>query len=485
MAPARSVGAALWEAARHGKLDDLKKLLRRISSDISLKPMLEFRHPMEGTTPLLAATLHNHAAALLLLIEAGVRVHATTRTKKKSTPLHVAAYYGYDAIVRLLLQHGADVYRQNALGLLPLDVARFKVQTACVDALLRAMEVFQAPMSYRNAAKVFKSWRRCFVRLLRVSGEKATPQYELAFYPTKDSVCPTKVAWFNPQVSVLEAHPDDALELRFTPAAIWVPYRPSTFTRDVGALPRAKQQPRAFRLLVESANAVQEWCNIGIVVAVQSRRHANAADVFVPQATNPYADGIAEFIAASLAANEKHQVHATTSRAAPPSPASNPASPASNPASPASNPVSPASMPSSPIFSLPSACKPPSPGVTHRPSSRTNLPFNFDKLAIGPVAAQPLPASAPSFPGLMAAPSAPPLDETLPVHVRGPPPSYRQAITSHANDGAECIICLDAPKNSVTLPCRHLACCSRCLAQDVSLCPVCRAPIESVLQVFT
>ena len=479
MAPSRSVGAALWEAARHGKLEDLKTCLGRISSDISLKPMLEFRHPMEGTTPLLAATLHNHEAALLLLVEAGARVHATTRTKKKSTPLHVAAYYGYDTIVRLLIQHGADVYRQNALGLLPLDVARFKVQTACVDALLRAMEVYQAPMSYRNASKIFKSWRRCFVRLLRVSGEKATPQYELAFYPTKDSVCPIKVAWFNPHVSVLEASPDHAMELRFAPAVIWVPYRPSTFTRDVANLPRAKQQPRAFRLLVDSAKAMQEWCNIVIVVAAQSRRHGTAAaDVFVPKATNPYADGIARFKAASLAANEKHQVHATMSRATP-------ASPGSNSASPGSNPASPASIPSSPVFSLSPACEPPSPVVAHRPSLRTRLPFNFDKLAVGPVAAQPVPASAPSFPGPMATPSAPPLDETLPVHVCSPPPSYRQAIVSHANEGAECIICLDAPKNSVTLPCRHLACCSRCLAQGVSLCPVCRAPIESVLQVFT
>ncbi|KDO29666.1 hypothetical protein SPRG_05618 [Saprolegnia parasitica CBS 223.65] len=480
MAPARSVGAALWEAARHGKLEDLKKCLGRIGNDISLKPMLEFRHPIEGTTPLLAATLHKHEAALLLLVEAGARVHATTRTKKKSTPLHVAAYYGYDTIVRLLIQHGADVYRQNALGLLPLDVARFKVQIACVDALLHAMEVYQAPMSYRNASKVFKSWRRCFVRLLRVSGEKAPPLYELAFYPTKDSVCPIKVAWFSPNVSVLEANPDHAMELRFAPAAIWVPYRPSTFTRDVGNLPRAKQQPRAFRLLVESAAAVQEWCNIGTVVAAQSRHGTTAADVFVPTARNPYADGIAKFMAASLVAETKQQVHATMSRSTPISPDSNSANPASNPASPAS-----IDTPSSPAFSLSPACEPPSPVISHRPSPTLHLPLNFDKLAIGPMVAQAMPASAPSFSEPMAPPSAPPLGEKLPLHVRGPPPSYRQAIASHTNEGAECIICLDAPKNCVTLPCRHLACCSRCLAQGVSLCPVCRAPIESVLQVFT
>ena len=49
-----------------------------------------------------------------------------------------------------------------------------------------------------------------------------------------------------------------------------------------------------------------------------------------------------------------------------------------------------------------------------------------------------------------------------------------------------CVICQDAEKTIVLLPCRHLCLCATCAAQpDVRECPLCRSQIESHLQIFS
>ncbi len=52
-----------------------------------------------------------------------------------------------------------------------------------------------------------------------------------------------------------------------------------------------------------------------------------------------------------------------------------------------------------------------------------------------------------------------------------------------------CVICQDAVKSVLLLPCRHLcscmACYSKLVARGNALCPVCRAPIASSLDVYS
>jgi hypothetical protein len=51
-----------------------------------------------------------------------------------------------------------------------------------------------------------------------------------------------------------------------------------------------------------------------------------------------------------------------------------------------------------------------------------------------------------------------------------------------------CVVCFDAPKQYAMLPCLHMCACEACAQQLLQLhhrCPVCRAPIERVGQVFT
>jgi hypothetical protein len=54
--------------------------------------------------------------------------------------------------------------------------------------------------------------------------------------------------------------------------------------------------------------------------------------------------------------------------------------------------------------------------------------------------------------------------------------------------GAEetmCVVCMDAPKDRVVLPCGHMCVCAACAQLLRDLCPVCRGPIERLVQVFT
>lgn len=51
-----------------------------------------------------------------------------------------------------------------------------------------------------------------------------------------------------------------------------------------------------------------------------------------------------------------------------------------------------------------------------------------------------------------------------------------------------CAICQELPKDVVYMPCRHLSTCQWCARDHMktsSCCPVCRAPIENIIKVYT
>ena len=63
------------------------------------------------------------------------------------------------------------------------------------------------------------------------------------------------------------------------------------------------------------------------------------------------------------------------------------------------------------------------------------------------------------------------------------------------NNRTLCTICLTNPKNMLFLPCKHLCACSECANQIVKrtnalndgskpLCPICRAPAQTILDVY-
>jgi hypothetical protein len=57
-----------------------------------------------------------------------------------------------------------------------------------------------------------------------------------------------------------------------------------------------------------------------------------------------------------------------------------------------------------------------------------------------------------------------------------------------APEETQCVVCMDAPKNRVVLPCMHLCACGPCAQRLLELdasCPVCRGPVERMAQVFS
>jgi hypothetical protein len=48
-----------------------------------------------------------------------------------------------------------------------------------------------------------------------------------------------------------------------------------------------------------------------------------------------------------------------------------------------------------------------------------------------------------------------------------------------------CVVCMDAPKDHIVLPCMHICACAACAQLLRDRCPVCRGPIQHIAQVFT
>jgi ankyrin repeat protein len=65
--------------------------------------------------------LNGHEAVVRLLVEKGADVKA--KGNAGATALHGAAWKGHEAVVRLLVEKGANVKAKNKYGSTPLDMA--------------------------------------------------------------------------------------------------------------------------------------------------------------------------------------------------------------------------------------------------------------------------------------------------------------------------------------------------------------------------
>ncbi|CAK9185135.1 unnamed protein product [Ilex paraguariensis] len=55
-----------------------------------------------------------------------------------------------------------------------------------------------------------------------------------------------------------------------------------------------------------------------------------------------------------------------------------------------------------------------------------------------------------------------------------------------SDPGKECVICLSEPRDTTVLPCRHMCMCSGCakvLRFQTDRCPICRQPVERLLEI--
>ena len=107
-------------AARDGKLDFVKVLLR-YEANIEARGTIKIDgEVIEGCTALWVATSKGHFDVVRLLIEQNAEVDS--RTSKNSTPLIAAAFMGHLDIVRCLVENGADVNARNNFNSTPLMI---------------------------------------------------------------------------------------------------------------------------------------------------------------------------------------------------------------------------------------------------------------------------------------------------------------------------------------------------------------------------
>jgi ankyrin repeat protein len=103
-------------------------------------------HVIVDISPLWHASLWGHAAVVKELIEAGADVNVRATVKHKTsgssfsdiTPLHMAANKGHTPVVAELIRAGADVNIPSSDGTTPLMWAASNGHEACALALIQA-----------------------------------------------------------------------------------------------------------------------------------------------------------------------------------------------------------------------------------------------------------------------------------------------------------------------------------------------------------
>jgi hypothetical protein len=148
----------LWFVARHGMLLEAKQM---IISDKHWNTDIDKRNPDDQFTALHYACKHGHIEMIKLLLEHGANVSA--RIADGRTCLHLAATYSNKNIVTELLIVGADPFAVDSLGMIPLDLARQNKNVSAIRMLEKWVE-FQYNMqvdSHGNGIQISKDTEDC------------------------------------------------------------------------------------------------------------------------------------------------------------------------------------------------------------------------------------------------------------------------------------------------------------------------------------
>ncbi|XP_031836407.1 protein fem-1 homolog CG6966 isoform X2 [Nomia melanderi] len=122
-------------ACRNGHYDVAEYLIEKCGANIEQSGSVVFDgETIEGVRPLWCAVVAGHFALVKLLVQKGADVNSTTHTK--STPLRAACFDGYFDIVKLLVNYGADIEMANRHGHTNLMIASYRGHAHIVKYLL-------------------------------------------------------------------------------------------------------------------------------------------------------------------------------------------------------------------------------------------------------------------------------------------------------------------------------------------------------------
>jgi uncharacterized protein len=106
----------VFEAATVGRTERVRELVEQ-------EPAVASRFSSDGFTALHLAAFFGHEEIVRLLLEAGADPHAVARNPMRVQPLHSAAAARQLAIAKLLIEAGADVNEAQEGGFTPLHAA--------------------------------------------------------------------------------------------------------------------------------------------------------------------------------------------------------------------------------------------------------------------------------------------------------------------------------------------------------------------------
>ena len=128
----------LITAVKNNRVDILKYMLKDYKDIVNIEQVSTIvidKKSIEDAPPLWTAATMGHFDIVKLLVEHGADINHTT--KSNSTPIRGAAYDGHTEIVEYLANVGADIHKPNNCGQSPLSIAAAMERCDCVKFLLQ------------------------------------------------------------------------------------------------------------------------------------------------------------------------------------------------------------------------------------------------------------------------------------------------------------------------------------------------------------
>lgn len=185
-------GIALWRAAKSCNAKKLQQFVSK-ESDSDIQALLDQPHPEKGTTPLMVAASKKYGTETVrALIDLGADLDATDKGKHQSTALHYAAYKNRTAQLELLLEAGADIFALNGKGHTALDVARLRGRKEAAATLTSRLQVHSGWL-YLRSKSMLGFWKRRWCVLLACNSKRTAT--ELCLFHGPDKAHPEAILW--------------------------------------------------------------------------------------------------------------------------------------------------------------------------------------------------------------------------------------------------------------------------------------------------